>query len=260
MSELVFLEKRNGVGHVIMNSAPANAMSPEFMKQLSELLGQLESDSEIRAVLFRSALEKIFMAGADLKHLLSLDEEDFRKYIETAQDLVNQVELLPKPTMAVLSGHAMGGGCEFALACDFRYMSESKALIGLPEVTLGLLPGAGGTQRLPRLIGRSKATELLLTGKVLPGPEAQAIGLVDRVYPVDQLLAESMKAVESLARGATCAIGQIKACLRKPSHDLLADGLAQELDGITYLFKHTHDTKEGIAAFNEKRAPKYQGK
>ncbi len=259
MAKFVFLEKSNGVGHVIMKFAPANAMSPELMKQVAELLGQLESDSEIRAVLFRSALEKIFMAGADLKHLLSLDQEAFRQYIKFAQDLVNRIELLPKPTLAVLNGHALGGGCELALACDFRYMSESKALIGLPEVTLGLLPGAGGTQRLPRLIGRSKATELLLTGKVLKGPDALAIGLVDRVFPADQLLAESVKIAKRMAQGATQAIGQIKACLRKPSHDLLADGLTQELDGITYLFQHTQDAQEGIAAFNEKRAPKYQG-
>jgi enoyl-CoA hydratase/carnithine racemase len=260
MAKLVFLEKSKGVAHVIMNSAPVNAMSPELLQQLDELIGQLETDSEIRAVLFRSALKKIFMAGADLKHLLSLDEEDFREYIKFVQDLVNRIEMLPKPTIAVLNGHAMGGGCEFALACDFRYMSESKAMIGLPEVTLGLLPGAGGTQRLPRLIGRSKSTELLLTGKTLKGPDALAIGLADRVYPADQLLAESVKVAESLAQGATQAIGQIKACLRKPSHDLLDAGLTQELDGITYLFKHTQDAQEGIAAFNEKRAPKYQGR
>ena len=133
-------------------------------------------------------------------------------------------------------------------------------MVGLPEVTLGLLPGAGGTQRLPRLIGRSKAMELLMTGNSLKGPEALAAGLVDHIYPADQLLDESVKFAERLAKGATQAIGQIKACLRKPPHDLLSDGLAQELNGITYLFMKTRDAKEGIAAFNEKRPPKYQGK
>ena len=260
MADLVFLEKSNGVAHVIMNSPPANAMSPDLLKQLDELVGQLETDPESRAVVFRSALEKIFMAGADLKYLLSLDEEGFRAYIKFVQALVNRIEALPQPTIAVLNGHALGGGCELALACDFRYMSEAKAMAGLPEVTLGLLPGAGGTQRLPRLIGRSKAIELLMTGNSLKGPEALAIGLVDRIYPADQLLDESVKFAEKLAKGATQAIGQIKACLRKPPHDLLSGGLAQELNGITYLFMQTRDAKEGIAAFNEKRPPKYQGK
>ncbi|UCF90605.1 MAG: enoyl-CoA hydratase/isomerase family protein, partial [Desulfobacterales bacterium] len=239
MADLVSLEKRNGVAHVIMNSPPANAMSVALMTQLTELLGQLETDAESRAVIFRSALEKIFMAGADLKHLLRVDAKGFREYIKFAQDLVNRIETLPKPTFAVLSGHALGGGCEFALACDFRYMSETKAIIGLPEVTLGLLPGAGGTQRLPRLIGRSKAVELLLTGNALKGPEALAIGLVDRIYPAEQLLEESVKVAAKLAQGATQAIGQIKACLRSSSQDLLAGGLAQELEGIAYLFMQT---------------------
>ena len=260
MTELVSLEKSNGIAHVIMNSPPANAMSPDLMKQLDQLVGQLETDLEIRVVVFRSALEKIFMAGADLKHLLSLDEAGFREYIKFAQAMVNRIEALPKPTIAVLNGHALGGGCELALACDFRYMSEVKAMIGVPEVTLGLLPGAGGTQRLPRLIGRSKATELLLTGQGLQGPDALAIGLVDRIYPMDRLLDESIKLAEKLSQGATQAIGQIKACLRKPPQDLLSKGLAQELDGIIYLFMQTQDAKEGIAAFNEKRPPKYQGR
>jgi enoyl-CoA hydratase len=260
MTELVSLEKSNGIAHVIMNSPPANAMSPDLMNQLDQLVGQLETDRESRVVVFRSALAKIFMAGADLKHLLSLDEKGFRGYIKFAQDLVNRIEALPKPTIAVLNGHALGGGCEFALACDFRYMSEVKAMIGLPEVNLGLLPGAGGTQRLPRLIGRSKATELLLMGHSLQGPDALAIGLVDRIYPMDRLVDESIKVAEKLAQGATQAIGQIKACLRKPPHNLLSNGLAQELDGVTYLFMQTRDAKEGIAAFNEKRPPKYQGR
>ena len=110
MAELVSLEKKNGVTHVIMNSPPANAMSPNLLDQLGEVVVQLETDTETRAVLFRTALEKIFMAGADLKHLLSVDEEGFRKYIKIAQDLVSSIEALPKPTIAVLSGHALGGG------------------------------------------------------------------------------------------------------------------------------------------------------
>lgn len=200
------------------------------------------------------------MAGADLKHLLSLQKEDFPQYIKIAQDVLNRIEALPKPTIAVINGHALGGGCEFSLCCDFRFMADAKATIGVPEVKLGLLPGAGGTQRLPRLIGRSKATELLLLGTALTGLEALSIGLVDKIFPPDHLFSESVRLAEELSQGATQAIAKIKDCLRLPTQNLIADGLSQELEGITYLFTQTHDTKEGIEAFNQKRPPKYTGR
>ncbi len=260
MPELIQIEKKNGVAHIILNSPPANAMSPELMQPLNDAVKQVGTDQDSRAVIFRSTVDKIFMAGADLKHLLSLKKEDFRRYIKIAQDILTRIEALSKPTIAILHGHTLGGGCELALCCDFRFMADAKALIGVPEVGLGLLPGAGGTQRLPRLIGRSKATDMLIRGTTLKGPDALAIGLVDRVFPPDQLLPEGIRVAEELAQGATQAIAQIKECLRIPSQKALSDGLAQELDGITYLFTQTHDAKEGIAAFNEKRPPKYSGR
>lgn len=260
MPECVQFERKNGVAHIILNSPPANAMSAELMQQLDTAVKKAKEDKDVRAVIFRSTLEKFFMAGADLKHLMSLEEQDFRRYIKIAQDILNRIEELPKPTIALLNGHTLGGGCELALCCDFRFMADGKALIGVPEVTLGLLPGAGGTQRLPRLIGRSKATEMLIRGSTIKGPEALAIGLVDRVFPPDLLLAEGIHMAEELARGATQAIAGIKQCLRTPLQKTLSEGLAQELDSITCLFTQTQDTKEGIAAFNEKRPPKYGGR
>jgi len=260
MSGLVFCEKHDGVSHIVLNSPPANAMSSEFMLQLEKALIEVEADESCRAVIFRSDVKKIFMAGADLKELLSISEEESKAYFEQGQKYVSRIEALSKPTIAVLNGHTMGGGCELALCCDFRYMVDAKARIGLPEVTLGLLPGAGGTQRLPRLIGRSKAVDLLFRGKTLTGPEALSIGLVDAVFPAETLLEESIKLAEELAQGATKAIGEIKKCLRYPFEDLSSRGFAQEVDGILYLFNQTQDTKEGIRAFNEKRPPKYTGK
>jgi enoyl-CoA hydratase len=260
MAELVKMERLNGVAHVILNAPPANAMSTELMQQLDDTVADVANDPECRAVVFRSALEKIFMAGADLKHLLQLEEDGFRGYIKTAQDVFNRIERIPKPTIAVLSGHTLGGGCELALCCDFRLMAESGALIGLPEVTLGLLPGAGGTQRLSRLVGRSKATELLLRGNTLQGPEALALGMVHRILPKETLLEESVRFAAELAKGATQAISRIKECLRIPAQETLSDGLAQELEGIAYLFAHTQDCREGIRAFQEKRSPKYTGR
>ncbi|MBI4774042.1 MAG: enoyl-CoA hydratase/isomerase family protein [Deltaproteobacteria bacterium] len=260
MSELVTWEKQNGVAYISLNSPPANAMSVQLLQEFDAAVQAVGNDAGCRAVLIKSSVPKIFMAGADLKYLLGLNEQEFREYIANAQKICNRVEGLPKPTIAVLSGHALGGGCELALSCDFRYMADSKALIGVPEVTLGLLPGAGGTQRLPRLIGRGKATELLFRGNTLQGPEALSIGLVDKVFPQDQLLPEAVKLAEELARGATQAIARIKRCLRAPGEESLAEGLAQELDGIAYLFVHTDDTKEGIRAFSEKRRPTFAGK
>jgi len=260
MSEVVKLERQGGIAHIVLDSPPANAMSPILMEQLDEIVRRVEKDGACRAVILSSGVENIFMAGADLKYLLSLDETGFRQYIKTAQDCLNRIERLPKPTIVVLSGHALGGGCELALSCDFRYMAEAKALIGVPEVTLGLLPGAGGTQRLPRLIGRSRATELLLTGRTLKGPEAFAIGLVDRIFPAEDLLPESIKLAVKLAEGATQAIAKIKNCLRVPSEKALSDGLTLELEGIAHLFAHTQDCKEGVKAFNEKRPPRYSGR
>nr|HID57716.1 hypothetical protein [Desulfobacterales bacterium] len=260
MSELVRLEKKEGVGEIIMNSPPANAMSKELLEQLSEIVDQIRDDREVRAVLLRSEVPKIFMAGADLKMMLSLGRDEFKQYIKRAQDIYNSLESLPQPTIAVISGHALGGGCELTLCCDFRFMSRKKARIGLPEVTLGLLPGAGGTQRLPRLIGMAKARELLIWGSQLTGEDALEIGLVDKVFEPDELLPESIKIAKELATKATLAIGKIKECLRVPPQEILSRGLEQELEGITYLFADTEDTKEGIAAFNEKRAPKYRGR
>jgi enoyl-CoA hydratase len=260
MSTFVQLERADGVAHVILNSPPANAMSPELMRQLDDVVKELTADQDSRAVIFRSTLEKIFMAGADLKHLLSLDGEDFQRYIKQAQDILCGIEALPKPTIAVINGHALGGGCELTLCCDFRFMADAKATIGVPEVKLGLLPGAGGTQRLPRLVGRSKATELLLRGNALKGPEALSIGLVDKVFPPDLLFSESVRVAEEFSQGATWAIAKIKECLRIPTQNLIANGLSQELEGITYLFTQTLDTKEGIEAFSQKRPPKYTGR
>lgn len=260
MSEAVTLERHEGVAHVILNAPPANAMSPLLMAQLDRIVGEVAADHECRAVLFRSDVKKVFMAGADLKHLLSLDEAGFRQYIAGSQETFGRIERLPKPTIAVLSGHALGGGCEFSLCCDFRYMADAGASIGLPEVGLGLLPGAGGTQRLPRLVGRSRATELLLRGNTLKGPEALAIGLVDRVYAPEDLLVESVRQAEVFAKGATQAVARIKACLRASGEEAMARGLEAELDGITHLFAHTADAAEGIRAFSEKRPPVYKGR
>jgi enoyl-CoA hydratase/carnithine racemase len=142
MTDLVFLEKSNGVAYVIMNSPPANAMSPDLLKQFDELLAQLETDPESRAVVFRSALEKIFMAGADLKYLLSLDEDGFRAYIKFVQDLVNRIEALPQPTIAVLNGHALGGGMRIGSCLRFSLYVGCESDGGASRGDVGIVAGS----------------------------------------------------------------------------------------------------------------------
>lgn len=257
--ELVRLEKTEGVGEIIINSPPANAMSEDVLNQLGDIIGRLKDDSSIRVVILRSDHPKIFVAGADLGFMLSLDQDGFEQYMRLGQSVYNDFESLRQPTIAVINGHALGGGCELALCCDFRFISKN-ARIGLPEVTLGIQPGWGGTQRLPRLVGLAKARELLILGKTLTGEDAFDIGLVDKVFSSEELLQEGIKFAKELATRATVAIGKIKECLRIPSQESVMAGLEKEVEGITYLFAKTEDAKEGIAAFNEKRAAKYRGR
>ncbi len=260
MPDFVTWEMENAVAQVVLNSPPANAMSAGLLQELDGVVKELKTDSRVRAVVFRSAVPKIFMAGADLKALTDMDGTRFREYIRYAQEVFSGIERLGMPTIGVLSGHALGGGCEFSLCFDFRFMAEEKARIGLPEVTLGLIPGAGGTQRLPRLIGLAKAREFLIRGNAVDGAEALSIGLVDRVFPASSLLDEALQFAQAMAVGATKAMAEIKRCLAVPTEEALWTGLNQELDGIVRLFTETEDTKEGIRAFNEKRSPVFHGK
>ncbi len=257
--ELVKLQKSNGIGEVIINSPPANAMGRDTLIQLGDVVNELKNDSSTRVVVLRSGHPKIFVAGADLGFMLSLDEDGFRQYMEMGQTVYNEFESLRQPSIAVINGYALGGGCELALCCDFRFISKA-ARIGLPEVTLGIQPGWGGTQRLPRLVGLAKARELLLLGKTMSGEEAFNIGLVDKVLEPEELLEESVRFARDLATKATAAIGKIKECLKSSSQESMMVGLQKEVEGITYLFANTEDAREGISAFNEKRPPKYSGR
>ena len=161
--------------------------------------------------------------------------------------------------IAAINGFALGGGLEMALACDLRFAAEGEYKLGLPEVTLGLLPGNGGTQRLPRLIGRTKALDLMITGRMVEPKEAFALGIVDRLFAAAELQSETMKYAKRLAGGATLAIGRIKRCVMEGLDLPLDDALALERDLMEPLFE-TQDAKEGIAAFAEKRAPVYSGR
>lgn len=247
-----YLDK--GVCLLTIDNPPANTLSPELQKDVFKLAEELGNDPNVRAIVFTSAHPKIFIAGANLHQVGggTSGSNNISAGISQMQEAFNQLERLPKPTIAAINGHALGGGCEFVLACDFRLMS-TVGTIGLTEVSLGLLPGAGGTQRMTKLLGKAKATELMFLGKRLRAGEAEDIGLINRALPPEELLPEAIALATQLAEGAVQAMGLTKACILAAELSL-EEGLKVEREAFLKTFQ-TGETNEGIRAFFEKRKP-----
>jgi enoyl-CoA hydratase/carnithine racemase len=279
--EFFNIEKSDGVAKVTINRPPSNAMSVEFIDELGTVLAELKDDNEVRAVLFRSVLPKYFMTGADLKTIppnVDLSDIDpnlppievMKKTIprlidfiipifEAAQGVMNQIESLPKPTVVLISGHALGGGLELCLACDFRIMARGSATIGLTEVNLGLLPSAGGTQRLTRLLGRGKAIELILLGKRLNADEAEAAGLIYKAVDPELLEEEGEKLASELAQRATLSIAKAKQCIYEGEDLPLEKALKMEREFLKDLMK-SEDVVEGVVSFTTGKKPEFKGR
>lgn len=263
---LIELEQQEGLAVVRFNSPPVNALSQALFDELGQVVERLETAEGIRAAVFTSAVPGIFMAGADLSEFLALAGGEAQA-VERAQatlalyhDLFSRIEALPYPTVAAINGHALGGGCEFVLACDFRVMvDDGQSEIGLPEVRLGLFPGGGGTQRLPRLIGEARAKELILRGWRLKAPEAQAIGLVNDTYPEAEFAEKALDLGQRLARQATAALGLAKRNIQRSLDLPLAEGLKAEGEDFLRVLA-TEDAREGIQAFFEGRKAQFQGR
>jgi len=242
------------VGTITLDNPPANSYDIEFMRELAGAIGEANR-SEARVVVLRSASEKFFSAGADVKRFLANDVDANMDMIRLAHEALASIARSEKLFVAFIAGHALGGGLEMALACDLRYAAEGGYRLGTPEVTLGLLPGNGGTQRLPRLIGTGPALELLLTGRQVKPDEAQRLGLVSALFAGEE---EFRAHVERLAAGPPLAIAQIKRAVYEGTQKPLDDGLALERELIEKLFR-SHDANEGLTAFSEKRAPEFVG-
>jgi enoyl-CoA hydratase len=277
------LEKDAGVGIVSLNNPPANTISFELVKELKAVAAELDKDDKIRCVLIRSSLERFFCAGADLSdipaetlNLLLAPPKDsdpvevLKKFIADVSvriadvfadfhEALSMIERMRKPSIAVINGHALGGGLELAMSCDFRYMGQNSGKVGLPEVNLGLIPLGGGTQRLPRLIGKSKALDLLINGAKLQSDEALSIGLINRVFPADTLEEEALSEAKKLARSATLSIGIIKSCVNEGLDKDIEEGLRIERDSFKELVK-AEDLIEGVMSFIEHREPQFKGR
>jgi len=253
----VTFEHHHGVGSITLDNPPANSYDLDVM---SEFGGAVDDaiDSGARAIVVRSASAKFFSAGADVKKFLAGDVPANMEMIGISQAAFRRMAESPAVFIAHIAGHALGGGLEIALACDVRLATAGTYKLGTPEVTLGLLPGNGGTQRLTRLLGPSRAMDLLLTGRTFTPAQAQEWGLVAAVYdPVDA--DDRVRAyAAALAHGPALAIAAIKRCVYEGGEQPLSEGLALEAELVEHLFG-TQDAREGLHAFLDKRTPEFVG-
>ena len=250
--------KEGNIG-IITLSRPErlNVICNDFLDDLEAVLLDIELDEHLRAIIITGA-EKVFAAGADIKEIRSIDGVvSAHKFVARVQQGFNRIESLVKPVIAAVNGLALGGGCELTLACDIRIAGE-KAVFGLPEIKLGVLPGAGGTQRLPRLVGVGRAKELLFSGDSIDAQEAFRIGLVNRVVADDHLMETALKTAGRLAGRPPVALRLIKSAVDRGINMDLPSALEYEARSFEMLFT-TADQKEGMQAFIEKRAPKFEG-
>lgn len=232
-----------------------NALNSEVLDEIDEAFSHLKQNGAVKAVIVTGAGDKAFAAGADIKELSHLDSESGKKVSQKGQDIFNKIENFPKPVIAVVNGYALGGGAELAMACHLRIATEN-AVFGLPEVGLGLIPGYGGTQRLPKLIGRGKAMELILTGDQLSAGEASDFGLVNKKVADGDAVAEARNILTTILKNSPLAVSKAITAINA---SLTPGGYAKEAELFGELFE-TGDFKEGTSAFLEKRDPNFSGK
>lgn len=251
MAEVVRFELDSGTGvaTIRLDRPPMNAINEEVTQGIAEAARRATFDDRARAVVLWGG-DKIFAAGADIKEMVERTPAQMMNRMGALQGIFNLVEEIPKVTIAAINGYALGGGCELALCCDFRVMGNN-AFIGQPEILLGIIPGAGGTQRLPRLVGPARAKDLIFTGRMVPGHEALAMGLVDRVVPAEGVRAAAVEMAAKLARGPLVALRAAKIAINRGLEMGLADALALEREVFVNLFA-TEDQKAGMRSFLEK--------
>jgi Enoyl-CoA hydratase/carnithine racemase len=255
----VRLEKEGAVGIIVLDRPPANSYDYEFLRSFAGAIDDARLDGDIRAVLVTSASERFFSAGADVTAFAAGTPRSRTMTALMAHEAFRKMENTPLVFIAVIAGHCLGGGFELALACDLRFAAEGSYQIGLPEVNLGLFPGSGGTQRLPRLVGLSKGLDLIANATTLKPADAKEIGLVDRLYPDAAACREgAVEYAAKLAAGPSIAIGHAKLAISQGFGAPLDLGLAIEREAISRVFV-SDDAEEGIKAFGEKRKPDFKG-
>jgi enoyl-CoA hydratase/carnithine racemase len=259
VAEFVKVERDGAVGIVTIDKPPVNALSAQVIEELDEAFDELGADAGVRSVVLRGAGERAFVAGADISEFPSLgDEVREDGSARGIQKLADRIEAFPKPVLVAIHGWCLGGGLETALACDIRIAAED-AQLGQPEIKLGLLPGGGGTQRLPRVVGPGRAALLNMTGDPISGTQAYEWGLVERVVPREHLMDTTLELARTLAERSPHAIAVVKELARE-SRDLpIAEGLRREAKAFARCLG-SEDGREGVAAFLEKRTPQWTGR
>jgi enoyl-CoA hydratase/carnithine racemase len=257
VGDLVRLEIDAGVGTIRLDRPPMNAIDGDVLRDLREAVKQAVLDQEVRAIVMWGG-EKVFAAGADIKMMAGMSSFEIKPVIGAMQDTFSMVEELPLVTIAAINGFCLGGGLELSMCADFRFAAED-AKLGQPEIKLGIIPGAGGTQRLPRLVGPSRAKDIIYSGRMVAADEALQIGLVDRVVPAADVYETAMTAAREYAQGPTSALRAAKVAINWGSRTDLRTGLVLEREAFVDLFA-TEDQKEGMRAFVEKQQPKFSGR
>ncbi|MFV2086507.1 enoyl-CoA hydratase-related protein [Micromonospora sp. LOL_021] len=257
MPELVLVEVEQGIATIRLARPPMNALNAAVQEELREAARTVADDDRVRAVVVYGG-EKVFAAGADIKEMADKSYVDMAARAAQLSSAFDAVARIPKPVVAAITGYALGGGCELALACDWRVVAED-AKLGQPEIKLGVIPGAGGTQRLARLVGPARAKDIVLTGRMVDAAEAERIGLADRVVPADQVYAAALDMVRPFVTGPAQAVKAAKLAIDGGLEMDLASGLAWESQLFASLFA-TEDRTEGMAAFVAKRKPDFTGR
>jgi enoyl-CoA hydratase/carnithine racemase len=257
-NDMILVREEAGVATITLNRPEVmNAFNFDLLRALEDTVAEIRFRTDIRVVIVTGAGEKAFCAGADLKERASLSQVQVKEFIFTIRNLFTSIANLNKPVIAAVNGVALGGGTELALACDIRLAAESASM-GLTEARLAIIPGAGGTQRLPRLIGRSKAKELIFTGKRVGASEALDMGLVDQVCSQEELLPTCRDMAAQICECGPLAVAQAKYAIDNGLETDITTGLAIESNAY-WLLIPTEDRLEGLAAFKEKRKPAYKG-
>ncbi|MFH1134580.1 MAG: enoyl-CoA hydratase-related protein [Pseudomonadota bacterium] len=254
----MLFEKNDGIALVTFNRPEAmNALNPDLLREFSDILDKIKADESIAVVVLTGAGEKAFVAGADIKAMMSQNSLEARNFSALGQEIILKMEDLAQPVIAAVNGFCLGGGCEIAMGCDFIYASE-KARFGQPEINLGIIPGFGGTQRLARLVGKSWAKELCLTGEMLNAGQAKDLGLINKVFAPDALMAEVMKTAQTIASKGRVSVRAVKNLVDRGFQVELRTALALETQTFGAI-RAGQDAQEGLSAFAEKRKPNFKG-